>query len=125
MIKLNNIIKEAIHVQYPKEKKGEQEKKHIDQFNSSFLTVPTNEDPETGKKSWDVIYTDDPKKNKRIMFARTYQTLKKLADTFEEVASLPTYSKDGEMHTFAKALRTLEQKFKEYIIKRGKMPFQK
>jgi len=85
-----------------------------------FVTIPTKTEKETGKKSWDVVYTDPMKKSKRIMFAKTYQTLKRLSDEFEYVSSLPTYNKDGEMHTFARTLRTLEQKFKEYIINKGK-----
>lgn len=110
MIKLKSLLK------------LKEEKKHIDTFDKKFITVPNVSDSgdETGKKSWDVIYTDEPDANKRIRFSQTYRMLKGLADTFDEVAQLSTYAKDGEMQTFARSLRTLEQKFKEYIIKKGK-----
>ena len=111
MIKLKKIY-EAIHVELPK---GPQKSKEDD-----FVTIPTGQEPETGKKSWDVVYTTGAKSTKRIMFSKTYQALKKLADEFEYVATLPTYKEDGEIHTFAKTLRTLEQKFKEYIYKKGR-----
>lgn len=112
MISLIKILKEAAYTQLPP---GYKKPKDDD-----FVTIPTDIDKETGKKGWDVVYTDAGKKNKRIMFAKTYQTLRRLADEFEYVSSLPTYTKDGEIHTFARTLRTLEEKFKEYVQNKGK-----
>ena len=117
MIKLIKIL-EAIHVELPKGYKDNDEDKKRD-----FITIPsaTPEDKGTGKMSWDVLYKDSNKKiNKRIMFANTYKTLKKLADEFEYVASLPTYKNDGEIHTFVKTLRTLEKRYMEYLINKSK-----
>ena len=112
MIKLKPIY-EAVSVILPKDYK--QKPKGDD-----FVTIPTGTDDETGKKSWDVMYTNPDKKSKRIMFSKTYQTIRKLADEFEYITTLSTYKDDGEIHTLARTLRTLEQRFKEYIIKKSK-----
>lgn len=92
--------------------------------NDQFTTIPTGIDKETGKKSWDVMYTGDPKTNKRIMFSKTYEAIKKLAAEFDEVSNLPTYANDQEMKTFTSVLKRLEKEFKAYIIKKGKSGFQ-
>lgn len=113
LIKILNELEKPKHI-YQKDKDQEDIEKR------GYSTIQTDEDPVTGKKTWDVIYTDDSKKNKRIMFAKTYQTIKKLAEEFEEVAQLQTYSKDKEMKLFANVLRKLQIQFKEYIIKKGK-----
>lgn len=112
MISLLKILKEAAHVQLPKDYQKPKD--------DDFVTIPIGQDKETGRKSWDVVYTDPLKKSKRIMFAKTYQTIKKLADEFEYVSSLAAYKNDEEMHRFANELRTLEIEFKEYIFKKGK-----
>lgn len=98
----------------------QKDKDEADIEKRGFTTIQTDYDPLTGKTSWDVIYTDDIKKNKKIMFAKTYQTIKKLADEFEDVSKLKTYAKDSEIKLFANVLRKLEDKFKEYLIKKGK-----
>jgi hypothetical protein len=85
-----------------------------------FKTISAKEqDPETGTKEWDVVYTDSNKKTHRIFYEQTYSTLKGLADVFEEAAQRPYYAKDKEMKNFAKTLRKLEYAFSAYIEKRN------
>lgn len=113
MIKLGKIL-EGPYVQKPQ---GYQKS------NDPFITIPTETNPETGKKSWDVMYTGDPKTNKRIMFSKTYEAIKKLAIEFDEVSRLPAYKGDKEMELFTNVLKRLERDFKQYIANKGKAGF--
>lgn len=89
----------------------------LDSNKNSFITIPNNDEDEndTGSKSWNVMYTDNPKSVKRIIPSTVYRELKKLADTFELMGKRKMYENDQEIKSYIIILRNLERHFKKYL----------